>query len=639
MNSHISEELNKKHRGKGLLWPFLFSLFILVFQLYLIQQIPTAIQSNVIGIKYIIDSETFKSRPQPTINAKDFCEKWTGQASQLVDCRTALAIANLKVMKSDSADQTLVLAQIQASENLEWYKKIRSEIEIKAKDRPILASLISSMNTKIEASENLQTKISNQENFNSYQETFQLLLLINGSNYDSAKDQFKQKKWDIARLNESSEKLMKRGEQQESILKFLPILVLLCSASVLVIGYWRARWTGLFCIATYLCLSTLGLTIAADAAMLFGQNNLYYSLNPLGNQLNRQLEIQLLGHLLLAAILIFKPWFHKLTSIILKYQISSIWLVAILVFSAYGLQSPALGAETLKLGLAVLAASLMTDQGRVLHLVKKFAPEVLQRGLKLFLAKSDKTDNSLSANRQVLGHISTPLLNFTAFGFIVLTVVSIAFKDLGGALIAALVLITTLFLVFGAKPAIFSLSAMALMGALMSQTEKVQGRIQLMLDPMTASVSDFARLIAFTEASKPSGFGVGRIEWCSQEGTCLPPQVLSDYVPTLINGLWGPHLTKFFFIFLVLFFLMMASFACWRFLAGSGSNRFLSTIAFFLFIASLFQTVVTFFGNWRLIPLTGLGTPLLSIGLSAMLAPTCAIALVLIWNERVKELS
>ncbi len=639
MNIHVSDRSNNNYIKIGLLWPILFAFSVLGLQLYLIQKIPTAIQSNVIGIKYVIDSQNFKSRPDPTMSAKDFCEKWTGQPSQLVDCRTALAIENLKLMKSDSADQTLLLAQRQASENLEWYKKIRSEIEVKAKDRSILASLISSMNTKIEASENFQLKISNQENVNSYQETFQWLLLLNGSSYDSAKDQFKQKRWDIARLNDSSEKLMKRGEEQENIFNFLPILVLLCSASVLLIAYWRAQWTGLICIGTYLCLSTLGLTIAADAAMLFGQNNIYYSLNPLGNQLNRQFEIQFLGYFLLAAILIFKPWLHKLTSIILKYQILSIWLVAILVFTAYGLQSPALGAETLKIGLAVLAASLMTDQGRILHLVKKFAPEVLKRGIKLFLSKSDTSDNSLSANRQVLGHISTPLLNFTAFGFIVLTVVSIRFKDLGGALIAALMLITTLFLVFGAKPAVFSLSAMGLMGALISQTEKVQSRIQLMLDPMTASVSDFARLIAFTEASKPSGFGVGRIEWCSQEGTCLPLQVLSDYVPTLINGLWGPHLTKFFFIFLILFFLMMASLACWRFLAGSGSNRFLATTAFFLFIASLFQTVVTFFGNWRLIPLTGLGTPLLSIGLSAMLAPTCAIALVLIWNERIKELS
>ena len=638
MNTFASEKFDKKYIDNGLLWPFLFSLFILGFQLYLIYKIPSAIQSNVIGIKYVIDSETFKSRPKEIISAKDFCEKWTGQAANFMDCRTALAIENLKVVKSDSADQTMMLAQKQASENLEWYKKIRSEIEIKAKDRPILVSLISSMNAKIEASENFRTKISNQEIFNSYQDTFQWLLLLDGSAYDGAKDQFRQKRWDIARLNDSSEKLMKRGEVQESILKLLPVLILFCSASVLAISYWRARWTGLFCVGVYLGLSTLGLTIAADAAMLYGQNNLYYSLNPLGNQLNRQLEIQLFGYFLLATILMLKPWLHKLTSLVLKYPLLTVWFVAILVVSAYGLQSPALGAETLKLGLAVLAGSLMTDQGRILHLVKKFAPDVFQRGLKLFLKKSDESENSISANRQVLSHISTPLLNFTAFGFIALAVVSVVFKDLGGALIAALVLITALFLVFGAKPAILSLSAMGLMGALMSQTEKLQSRIQLMLDPMTASVSDFARLIAFTEASKPSGFGVGRIEWCSQEGTCLPLQVLSDYVPTLINGLGGPGFTKLFFIFLILFFLTMASLACWRFLAGNGSNRFLAITAFFLFIASLFQTVVTFFGNWRLIPLTGLGTPLLSIGLSAMLAPTLAIALTLVWNERVKEL-
>ena len=150
---------------KGLLWPFLFALFILGFQHYLIQKIPITIQSNVVGIKYVIDSDTFNSRPQATMSAKEFCEQWTGQASHLVDCRTALAIENLKVVKSDSADQTLMSAQTQASENLEWYKKLRSEIEIKAKDRPILASLISSMNAKIEASEKFQTKSSNQESF------------------------------------------------------------------------------------------------------------------------------------------------------------------------------------------------------------------------------------------------------------------------------------------------------------------------------------------------------------------------------------------------------------------------------------------------------------------------------------------
>ena len=67
------------------------------------------------------------------------------------------------------------------------------------------------------------------------------------------------------------------------------------------------------------------------------------------------------------------------------------------------------------------------------------------------------------------------------------------------------------------------------------------------------------------------------------------------------------------------------------------SKKAVAMTAFLLFIATIFQTVVTFFGNWRLIPLTGLGTPLLSIGLSAMLAPTLAIALVLVCNEQTKE--
>jgi cell division protein FtsW (lipid II flippase) len=49
--------------------------------------------------------------------------------------------------------------------------------------------------------------------------------------------------------------------------------------------------------------------------------------------------------------------------------------------------------------------------------------------------------------------------------------------------------------------------------------------------------------------------------------------------------------------------------------------------AFYLLIATLLQAIITFFGNWRWIPLTGLGTPLLSIGLSSVLAPVLAVGL------------
>jgi len=55
--------------------------------------------------------------------------------------------------------------------------------------------------------------------------------------------------------------------------------------------------------------------------------------------------------------------------------------------------------------------------------------------------------------------------------------------------------------------------------------------------------------------------------------------------------------------------------------------RLLAGIAFFLALGCLVQTVITFFGNWRLIPLTGLGMPLLSIGFSSSLATAVVIGI------------
>ena len=74
----------------------------------------------------------------------------------------------------------------------------------------------------------------------------------------------------------------------------------------------------------------------------------------------------------------------------------------------------------------------------------------------------------------------------------------------------------------------------------------------------------------------------------------------------------------------------MAAVACWTYLTGRGNARMASMVAFFLLIATLLQTVITFFGNWRWIPLTGLGVPLIGIGVSTMLAPTLGLALMLI---------
>jgi cell division protein FtsW (lipid II flippase) len=47
-------------------------------------------------------------------------------------------------------------------------------------------------------------------------------------------------------------------------------------------------------------------------------------------------------------------------------------------------------------------------------------------------------------------------------------------------------------------------------------------------------------------------------------------------------------------------------------------------------VASEVQTIITFLGNWRVIPLTGLGAPLLSLGLSSMASPFIALLISLL---------
>jgi cell division protein FtsW (lipid II flippase) len=410
-------------------------------------------------------------------------------------------------------------------------------------------------------------------------------------------------------------------------------LIIIGSIILLRLAYWRAGLLGIFCVGAYLSITSLSLLIVGDAAMHFGINSLYYQLNPLGNQLDRQLSIQVLGYAIIAALLLGKNGVPRIFNVIVVNQKWSVFLITVIVVCAYFfLNGPAIGSEFLKIGLAFLAGALMADQGRILHLIRKYSPQSLEPHViwNAAVRTIKGQHRPFDATHRVLSHVALPLLSLTGFGFAMLATVALVFHDLGGSVIGALVFVTSLFLVFGSRPAFLSLAVMACAGLVLSHTEKVQKRIELMLDPMTAAISDFARLKAFSEASVPSGFGFGRIAWCNEQGTCLPLQALSDYVPTLLDGLAGPLAAKIFFLVLCLYFMSMAGLACWRFLTGPSDSRAISMATFFLLLASLLQTIITFFGNWRLIPLTGLGVPLLGIGISTMLAPTLAIGFLLI---------
>jgi cell division protein FtsW (lipid II flippase) len=158
-------------------------------------------------------------------------------------------------------------------------------------------------------------------------------------------------------------------------------------------------------------------------------------------------------------------------------------------------------------------------------------------------------------------------------------------------------------------------------------SEKVQGRVALMMEPMRANISDFARLIEFNEASQPYGYGWGSLQWCSTEGICLPLQSLSDYMPTLISGWMGRLGSSIFIIIFATVLLRLSYLAFTNSWFYNDKNKFIKALSSLLCLAAFFQLMVTVLGNLRIIPLTGLGTPLISIGISSSITASLGMGL------------
>ena len=100
-------------------------------------------------------------------------------------------------------------------------------------------------------------------------------------------------------------------------------------------------------------------------------------------------------------------------------------------------------------------------------------------------------------------------------------------------------------------------------------------------------------------------------------------------MPTIISAMIGEFLTFGFFSIFIVFLITLFYFCfipSWYF---NNKDRFTSMFASLLCLATLSQLIITFLGNWRMIPLTGLGAPLISIGFSSMLAGFLGIGLAL----------
>ena len=600
---------------------------------------PKALNSREIALSTAVDSWV---RPPATeqLNAATFCEMWTGQKLIDVDCRSGYNMNTLTPVISAQAQTSWKLALESVDQRQNELRSLLQHLDNLRLSQPMLAQPLFALQLRLDqwaeraARMTKQSKDLPAEKW-AYADMFQLLLEQQGQSYDAASGAFKKINWHVVRAADKTSGLKDRADTLATSLAWAPWIVTLCTTILMGLGWWRARWLGWGLIAGYAVLTWLGLLIAADASVHYGQGSSVFPLNPLGNQLNRQMLVGGISVSIMVTGLLLAPWVGKAVLLAMRYWGSTMLSLMLLMGFAYVLQGPALGSEALKLGMAVMAGLLTAAYGRSVHATAQDAPAALTPW-RLMTAWRRDTTGSQDPIDVIAMQLSRPLLQFTAFCAIGISAAALAFHDLGAALVTTIVAVTTLYMVFGSRLAGAVLLAGVLMAGLMSQTEKVQGRIALMMDPLSASVSDFARLLAFSNAAHEKGFNLGQIAWCSGGGVCIPLQALSDYMPVVLTGVLGTQGTFWFFLLYLMTMMVLAAWLMRQFLTLQGSSRALSMMAFFMLWGTAAQTVVTFLGNWRIIPLTGLGTPLLSIGLSSSLVPVIAITLIMVVRYQTK---
>ena len=573
----------------------------------------------------------------PSFSAEAFCALWTGKPLDKVDCRSSYDTTSLQPQTSDQAPSAWTQALAAVNQRQGLLQSLLNHLNALQAHQPHLTPAVLALQSRLvtwtERAQALSFINESQPTRSAdYANMFLLLLEQQGQHYDATTGRFKTVQWHVVRSADPLSALSARSNWLAIHLEWVPIAVALSSALLMGLGWWRARWLGWGLMAGYAVLTWLGLLVVADASVHFGEGSSVFPLNPLGNQLNRQMGVGLMSMLIITLVLCLAPWCNRLIHLATHYFGLTMLSFMLLTGIAYAVQGPALGSEILKLGISVMAGLMTAAFGRSVHVTAYIAPEALRPWPLLRALRLDnlKVENPV---RAVSAQLSRPLLQFTAFCAVGVSTAALAFNDLGAALVAAMVALTALYMVFGSRIASLVLLLGALMAAIMSQTDKVQGRIALMLDPLTASVSDFARLLAFSNAAYDHGFPLGKIQWCSGGGVCIPLQALSDYMPVVLTGVMGARGTYLFFC---LYLLAMVGLMAWlvrQFLTHQGHKRALAMMAFFMLWGTAIQTVVTFLGNWRIIPLTGLGTPLLSIGLSSALVPVIALSLTLLVRQ------
>lgn len=614
-NKHLQESI-------GLL---LFAIAVL----WMTNPLHTSLQDRD---KLLVSTQLFTAY-KFNITAKDFCTKIRGNSVE-IPCSS---ISNGLEQKINDELRNNLNAELLTSINS--YQSLKNTLSTDTQHNQYKLHILEILDKRIIDLQLAKDKAVRQAYSNGENKAWlNALLLAQGYSYNEYSDKFKPLAYDLARFVSNPDLVKSQLNNLGLFSKYLPTILVVWLLLYFAIVRNRLNFLGSILFSMYALVITFGLVIIRDASLNFGIESSLYHLNPFRLLMERQLYI-IFGNVLVFSFIIYFSRFIVIALEYLMHEVSISVITAITSFICIGLYisaGQALGAESIKITACLICAYLLAKHGRIIELAQQHFGFRVVASKFLKLSKVSMIGNKVSYEKQLnttdyfriylIQQIFKPLI----FLFITIGLAALIFSDLGGSLIAVTIIVFSLFTLLGKTFAsLIFISSTFLITTLIITSEKVRGRFQLMLEPMHANVSDFARLIEFDRAGQPWGYGFNKIQWCSNDGVCVPLQSLSDYMPTLISGMLG-HATSVVFFSLAIIITMILIYKsflpAWYF---DNQKRYTSMFSCLLCVATLAQLIVTLLGNWRLIPLTGLGTPLISIGLSSILAANIGIALAL----------
>ena len=470
-----------------------------------------------------------------------------------------------------------------------------------------------------------------------YQNLFLVSLELDGNIYSKVTGEFKKVSWGVGRILEQGDSFASTHERVTIFKKYLPLIAIFPLMFIVYFFIEHQSKTMLIYLVS-LCFSiSISLYIGLDASINFGLTSSKFIISPFVDIFERQIIISMVGYSLFFISIFYFDYFRSFIERLHLYQKKLVFIGIIFVVSGYVSSSAAMGSEIMKIFVILFSSFMTCRYSREIFLIQKYCSYAFNKiNLKKVFMKENDTNKKIVVSEFLNSYVIRGFLYFVLMTSIFIFLSLFIFNDIGGVFITLVLLMILVSIVFGLRFFFFWILIMVILVAIGSFTEKAGQRIELMMEPMHASVSDFARLINFTK-SESEDILVG-YSWCNDHGVCLPLQVLSDYMPLLIEKVLGFGGSLFMLIGLASLFGYVAVKSFYIFLTGERENRLPSILIFYMSCSSIIQIILSSFGNWRLIPLSGISLPFISIGFTAMMLPCLTYGLFVGMNMKIKNL-